>query len=243
MREVNRALDGPKGSRRGDASVVALGGLRAALAQGQLHPGEPVLEEEWARRLGVSRTPIRAAISVLAGEGMLIKRGRQVLVFRPSLADLLEVYQIRRELEGLAASLAMHSGRAGLEQAMGEHFEQLRSTRGTPEWFTHHERFHLAMVDSCGNSRLVEMIRALRLQSEPYVRYAVNADSGFRTRAMSDHRKMLAVVRKGDPAALRELVEHHLEGTVDQVNRLFALTGGYGLAPLLEGVVDSAGRL
>ncbi len=242
MRDVNDNGNSGKETRRGEASAAALAGLRIALAQGQLRPGEPVIEEEWAERLGVSRTPIRAAIGVLAAEGMLVKRGRQVHVFRPSLADLLEVYEIRRELEGLAASLALQLGPADLARAMDDHFAQLRSAEGTPEWFGHHEQFHMTIIDSCGNSRLSEMIRALRLQSEPYVRYAVNADPRFRTRAMSDHRKMVAAIRKGEAAELRALVERHLKGTVDEVNRLLALTDGYGVAPLLEGVVGAPRR-
>ena len=58
------------------------------------------------RRLGMSRTPVRESIGRLVGEGLLVKRGRQVYVFQPSLADLIEVYEIRLVLEKQAAAFA-----------------------------------------------------------------------------------------------------------------------------------------
>ena len=118
LKEANRAS--ASAQRRGEASTTALVGLRAALAQGQLRGGDPVLEEEWANRLGVSRTPIRTAVGVLAAEGLLVKRGRQVYVFQPSLSDLIEVYEIRKALEeaggvdlrpGASSGRARHRGR------------------------------------------------------------------------------------------------------------------------------------
>ena len=228
--------------RRGEATAAALTGLRDALSQGVLRPGASVIEEEWAERLSVSRTPVRAAIGALVAEGLLVKRGRQVHVFQPSLADLVDVYEIRRALEGLAASLALRFNRIALSAALQHHFSLLRSTQGSPEWFSHHEQFHMALVEACGNRRLIDMIRSLRLQSEPYVRYAVNADAKFRNRAMTDHRQMVAVVRRGDEAALRQLIEGHLEGTLDELHRLLALTEGYGVTPLLAAGVGEGSR-
>jgi DNA-binding GntR family transcriptional regulator len=208
-------------------------GLRTALMQGLLRPGDPVVEDDWADRLQVSRTPIRAAISVLATEGLLVKRGRQVYVFRPSLDDLIEVYEIRRALEGLAASLAADTisqdGLAHLEKQLSE----MNRTHGTAEWFAAHERFHMGIFEGSGRKRLVDMIKVLRGQSEPYVRYAVHADRKFQANAMKDHRQMLATMKRRDSAMMDTLVERHLNATVNLLMGLLAISPNRGISPLL----------
>jgi DNA-binding GntR family transcriptional regulator len=207
-------------------------GLRAALMQGLLRPGDPVVEDEWADRLRVSRTPVRAAISVLTTEGLLVKRGRQVYVFQPSLDDLIEVYEIRRALEGLAASLAADAisqdGLAHLEKQLSE----MNHTHGTAEWFTAHERFHMGIFAGSGRNRLVDMIEVLRRQSEPYVRYAVHADQKFEANAMKDHRQMLATMKRRDGTMMDTLVERHLNATVNLLRRLLAISPNQEISPL-----------
>jgi DNA-binding GntR family transcriptional regulator len=210
-----------------------MAGLRTALMQGLLRPGDPVVEDDWADRLRVSRTPIRAAIGVLTTEGLLVKRGRQVYVFQPSLDDLIEVYEIRRALEGLAACLAADTisqdGIADLEKQLLE----MNHLQGTADWFPAHERFHMGIFEGSGRERLVDMIGVLRRQSEPYVRYAVHADRRFEADAMKDHRRMLATIKRRDGAMMDSLVERHLSATVNLLRRLLAISPNREISPLL----------
>jgi DNA-binding GntR family transcriptional regulator len=217
--------------RRGDASARAMMGLRDALMQGVLRPGDPVIEDEWAERLQVSRTPVRAAMSVLATEGVLVKRRRQVYVFQPSLDDLIEVYEIRSALERMAASAAADTiQRDGLAQ-LEEELQEMNRTEGTAAWFTAHERFHMGIFEGSGKNRLVDMIGMLRRQSEPYVRYAVHADPKFRVRAMRDHRQMIATLKRRDGVMMDTLVERHLNATVQVLRQLLAIAPNADFAP------------
>ena len=81
--------------------------LKAMILNGQLKPGEKLLEEPLAARLGVSRTPLRQAIAALAQNHLVALIPRKgAFVFRLTKQDIIEIYDIRMALEGLAIRLA-----------------------------------------------------------------------------------------------------------------------------------------
>jgi DNA-binding GntR family transcriptional regulator len=82
--------------------------LRQEITAGRLEPGERVLETDLARRFGVSRQPVREAIRTLEREGLLTNLpNRGTFVTRVSWEDALAIQDVRAELEGLAARLAV----------------------------------------------------------------------------------------------------------------------------------------
>src|SRR5438128_944967 len=82
--------------------------LRGEIVDGRLEPGERVLEVDLARRFGVSRQPVREAIRTLEREGLLTSLpNRGTFVTRVSLEDAMAIQDIRAQLEGLAARLAV----------------------------------------------------------------------------------------------------------------------------------------
>lgn len=89
------------------ATTVATDAIRKAIMEGQLKPGTRLKEEELARQLQTSRTPVRHALNALAGEGLILlapNRGAEVRAY--SAEELTEVYQLRAILEGHGARLA-----------------------------------------------------------------------------------------------------------------------------------------
>lgn len=89
------------------ASAVATDAIRKAIMEGHLQPGTRLKEEELARQLHTSRTPVRHALNILAGEGLIVlapNRGAEVRAY--SAEELTEVYQLRGLLEGHGARLA-----------------------------------------------------------------------------------------------------------------------------------------
>ena len=90
-----------------NASVVATELIREAIVDGRLEPGERLKEEELAREMGISRTPIREALLMLQAEGLVVaipNRGAMVRVHTPE--DLDDLYQLRALLEGHATRRA-----------------------------------------------------------------------------------------------------------------------------------------
>ena len=81
--------------------------LRSEIMNGALRPGERIVEGTWAAKFGVAQASIREAINILAQEGFVTKQsGRSARVVNLSHQDVIQLYQLRGALEGLAASLA-----------------------------------------------------------------------------------------------------------------------------------------
>ncbi|HEY5331983.1 MAG TPA: GntR family transcriptional regulator, partial [Solirubrobacterales bacterium] len=88
----------------GTAAEHAVESLRRTLIAGELKPGERVRQEEIAARLGLSLAPVREALAVLEQEGQLTYQPRRgYFVTELDLADLREIYELRRLVEGRAA--------------------------------------------------------------------------------------------------------------------------------------------
>jgi DNA-binding GntR family transcriptional regulator len=148
-------MDEANHPRNATAGVVAI--LREEILTGRLQGGEPVREQDVAERLGVSRTPVREAVGRLVAEGLLLKDGnRTAHVFRPSLEELLEIYEIRTPLESLAARLACESSEDGFLAELRAAGEALTSARPGLDWSAKHEEFHLAQEDHVAIVRLAE---------------------------------------------------------------------------------------
>lgn len=205
---------------RRTAVAAVVDDVREQILTGRLRPGDAVGEEEIARRLQLSRTPVREAIGRLVIEGLLRKDdNRTARVFEPSLDELLEIYEIRRPLEilasGLAADTADQTVVAILREHLAEHTDEL-----TDDQWTLHESFHLTLFRASGRTQLVEIIAGLRLRSEPYVRFAAQMNPEYRQRSHREHGAMVDALAAGDRAAMEAVVGEHLDSTVAQVTGL-----------------------
>lgn len=226
-------MDDASRARNATAGVVAI--LREEILTGRLQGGEPVREQDVAERLGVSRTPVREAVGRLVAEGLLVKDGnRTAHVFRPSLEELLEIYEIRTPLESLAARLAGESPGEEFRTELRAAGAALSGARPGLDWSARHEEFHLCLVRGSGRPRLESLVRTLRVQSEPYVRFAVNVDDELLHRAQQDHAEIVRLVEAGDARGLERLVKRHLKVTAKRVAALLTdprrpVGGGFAL--------------
>lgn len=199
-------------------SVVAeiVEALRRDLQNGSLAAGEAVRERELAERFAVSRTPAREAINRLVAEGLLTqeKSARGATVVRPTAAELQELYEIRLQLEPMAAALAAANASAETLQALAEAVDELDDCQG-PDFFAGHLKLHLAISESANRPILDQLIENLRYRSDPYVRLYIGM--GQREHAQEGHRRIVdALVRRDGPAAA-EATREHLLHTIEAV--------------------------
>lgn len=196
--------------------------LRERILTGRLRGGDVVAEEDIAGQLNFSRTPVREAIGRLIVEGLLVKDGNRTSarVFQPSLQELLEIYEIRLPLEILAARMAAERAGDEFAQAIKHGFTEFQGTGFSPEWILMHERFHLGIFAGSQRQRLVSVIRGLRVQSEPYVRFAVQVDPKFRERSQAHHAAMVSALASHDGKQMERLVRRHLAATTTRVSEL-----------------------
>jgi DNA-binding GntR family transcriptional regulator len=206
------------------ASVAATELIRRAIVDGRLEPGRRLKEEELARELGISRTPVREALLVLQTEGLIESapnRGATVRAHEPS--DLDDLYQLRALLEGFAARLAaarIRESEVGELRASCERFVALRAEDDVVKLVRENVRFHDVILAAARSKRLAQMVRSviqLPLVYRSYVWYSPEQ------KLISEHyhRQLTVALAAGD-AERAELVmkEHVLEARDFLIARL-----------------------
>lgn len=190
--------------------------IREAIIRGEVQPGEWLRSDEWARKLGVSPTPIREALRKLEAEG-LVKiyphRGAQVAGF--DLSDFVEVYQIRAVLEGLAARMAINESSDEefrsllqvLEQTCARIVDAERGKRYGEMRQANYE-FHMALYEAARSARLEGMIKNL-WATFPWD--TLSLVPGRPERAAREHEEILEAARARDGDRVGELITHHVQ--------------------------------
>jgi DNA-binding GntR family transcriptional regulator len=196
--------------------------IREAVVMGRFQPGEQILEEELARLLGVSRTPVREALQRLEAEGHLTIVPRKGIVFGPiiSKVEFEQVSQVREALEGLAAALAADSiSEADLER-LQEVIGQSRSAleQGDMDGLRQlNTLFHQIIIQASRNDRLTRILETMRDEIQRYRSFS-SAIIRSQPGQLQDHHEILSALRARDSGAARDAMVKHL-----QRNRLIVL--------------------
>jgi DNA-binding GntR family transcriptional regulator len=194
----------------GDAATDA---VREAILAGTLAPGERLKEIELAERLGISRTPIRRAISLLEQEGLIETiphRGARVRSYEPS--DLDDMYELRALLESHAAQLAadrISQPQLATLRRSCERFEQLTLGDDVSAIVAENMLFHDTILDAAGSDRLRAMVRtvvAVPLVYRAYVWFS----SDEKRSSEQHHRRLVAALAANDGAAAAVVMREHL---------------------------------
>jgi DNA-binding GntR family transcriptional regulator len=160
-----------------NASAAATELIRGAIVDGRLAPGQRLKEEELARELGISRTPIREALLVLQAEGLVAAMPNRGATVRAHTAqDLDDLYQLRALLEGFAARRAaarMTEEQVAELRASCERFDRLGGD--VREIVRENMYFHNTILDAADSARLGQMVRKtieLPLVYKSYISYS-----------------------------------------------------------------------
>ncbi|MFW2587719.1 GntR family transcriptional regulator [Sagittula sp. SSi028] len=198
--------------------------LRRDILRGTLAPGAPVKERDHASALGVSRTPMREAIRILAQEGLLLLRpARSPVVADPSFADIAHNIEVMSGLERLSARLAC--ARATCEDiegiaALARQMEQDYDRADELDLFEMDMRFHRAIAEAAHNPVLAETHRALvaRLWR---ARFLSATRKKARDRVLQQHAEIVAGLRARDADRVDATLAAHLERLHDNVRDYF----------------------
>lgn len=187
--------------------------LRQAIITGEIAPGERLMEIPLAKKLGVSRTPVREAIRMLELEGlvaMIPRRGAEVACITEK--DLRDALEVRCALEELAVVLACQRiTRDGKEKlkAVCIAFREAISTKHVPSIVDGDIAFHDAIFEATQNPRLVTMTHNLW---EQVYRYRVEyvKDFSYHEVLVSEHDALTNAVLLGDEELAREVMRKHI---------------------------------
>lgn len=193
--------------------------LREMILSGELPYGAQIDEQAIARRLGVSRTPLREAIATLLKENLVEHRPwKGNVVRRPTASEVDGLYEVRKTLEALAARLAAarmtEDELAAIREALDAAGAALEAG-DLPGYRRADQRFHEALALASGNRTLVGVLDQLRAQSrvvltmigrDPNVR-----DPAVAQRAARERPLIMAALERQDGEEAARLVEEHLE--------------------------------
>jgi DNA-binding GntR family transcriptional regulator len=194
----------------------------------ELKGGDRLIEEELAVKLGVSRTPIREALSELAGIGVIqIKPNLGAIVMPFGPKQLREIYHIRRLLEQEATRLATeHVSHDELKEIRSESERLLSRTNRGRIWseaaMALDQRFHELISSSCGSERLASEIARYRILIQS-IRRALGNRLSAQVDALSEHMRIIdhMVAGESDKAAA-EMAQHIHRGAENAAAAVFS---------------------
>jgi len=234
------AAKGRRTLRRGDRVDQAYDQLRELIVSGRLAPGARVIETDVALRMGVSRTPARAALHRLQQEGYIVGSGRrqqQRLSVAPlTKEDARELFDIVGEVEGLGArrsALLAESVRAqvvrelsGINQSLAK--AAMPARRDHREIFDLDQAFHRRYVEAGAGPRLLALHSSIKPQSERYVRLYISALVDEIGTSVREHEDIVSAIRRGDADAAQHAVQTNWRNAADRLNRVIDSMGERG---------------
>ena len=193
--------------------------LRSLIVESYIKPGQRVPELEISKDMGVSRTPIREALKVLASEGLvelLPLRGAVVKSF--SAKDAADMLEVMGMLESFAAQKACQAEQKRIDHvlAMHEKMKVLYTKGKRPEYFELNQKIHDALVDMADNESLSMVHNTLskRMRS---LRYSGNSTPDNWRGALDDHELIAQALGQRDAKKMKKAVEAHFENTIKRV--------------------------
>lgn len=208
----------PFDSSGGDSSLllrqVAYERIKEAIRQSQVQPGQPLSETRLSRLLGISRTPVREALQVLAQEGLVqIIPGRAITVAAPSVQDVMDAIHVRWILEPeLVRLAAKHISPEQLETLIlaQRDLEAAVDNTDRAAWSRADNVYHEVLSAACPNQLLGE----LAMQFRNRVSYLSSDSQGNWERlavCTDEHRQIVDRIAAGDPEGASQAMRTHIE--------------------------------
>ena len=194
--------------------------LESEILTGTLASGTALTEQSLSKRLGVSRTPIRAALHTLAEEGLIdLVPNRGAVVVGVTREDLIDIYKIRMRLEGLASALAA-------ERISREDLATLRESVELAEFYiskndTEHlkeldTQFHAIIYRASGNRMLNKTLSELHRNIISYRKMSLSVP-GRLERSVGEHREILKAIEAGDAERADSLTCAHVAAALENM--------------------------
>lgn len=197
--------------------------LRDLITQGTIPAGARINEVVLGAQLGVSRTPLREAVRMLAGEGLVeLVPARGAVVRKLSVKDVADGLVVLKSMEELAGRLACaHATDAGIEGVAAMHGAMMEryAERDRLAYFKLNQAIHSGIVALSDNATLSWMHEVIQARMK-HIRFIGNAEPEKWAGAVEEHEEMLHALRARDGDALARVLGLHLDRTLDRVRSL-----------------------
>lgn len=230
----------PSATEHGTSVKTAFEAVRELIVHGRLAPGSWIIESELAARLGVSRTPVRAALQWLQKEGYVVANGTgtksRMTVAPLTREDARELYAIVGHIEGLAGRRTAaldRKLRMELVAALKKINQQLAETGG-PEttgpnrFFELDAKVHNTVFEAGAGARLRAIYEAIKPQTERYWRLYSSSITGGVHESVVEHDEIIAAIAKGDPDRVERALQTNWTNGAERLATVISMFGERG---------------
>ena len=190
--------------------------LRQRIFKRELEPGSWIDEMKLAEEYGISRTPLREALKVLAAEGLVtMKVRRGAYVTEVSETDLADVYHLLSLLESDAAGVvAERATEAQLKELQALHKELEAAAANRDKFFAVNERFHMRLLQIAGNRWRDQMVADLRKVMK-LNRHNSLLKSGRIQESLQEHRGVMEALARRDAKTTVKRMQEHFKNSLE----------------------------
>lgn len=185
--------------------------LRNGIVSGNYPPGTHLVETSLAEALGVSRTPVREALTRLQQDGLVERGSRGLQVRQRSSAEILEIFEVRIVLEGTAAKLAAERHTEVDRIRIQSHLAKLGENQNASpsELASINREFHRSIWYASHNRALIDMLERLsvHLFRYPFTTYEA---AGRAESSLLEHTELAGAIIERDSEKAARLASHHM---------------------------------
>lgn len=198
--------------------------LRRAILEGEIPAGKKISEPELATAYGVSRGSLREAIGKLENCNLVTRKpniGARIVGF--STAQLMEIYQVREAMEGMAARLAAENMSAEEIARLQHILEQHKAEIDQRHNYSQHDvdlDFHFSIIQGSKNSRLIRMLCQDLYDLVRFYRFRLKSGLSRSEQAFQEHNLIVAAIERHDGEMAETLMRHHIRASRDYARKL-----------------------
>lgn len=227
-------------AEHGNSLRKAFHEVRELIVHGRLSPGSWIVEAELARRLAISRTPVRSALHLLQREGYVIehpnKRKSRMVVAPLTREDAAELYQVIGHVEGIAGRRTAglpRLRRLEIAEELREYNQQLRGITEADHSsgasiFEIDRSFHRAIIEAGAGSRLLAMHKSIEPQAERYWRLYAAWIMHDLEPSVAEHDEIIAAIVAGDAARTERALQANWANGCERLARVIEIFGERG---------------
>ena len=197
-----------------NAREAAFEKIKEAIIKGHFKPGEKLVEQTLAQEMGVSRTPVREAIRRLEAEGFVVSIPRKgVVVSRADKEEIVQLYSIRAELEGLAARWAIENADEDDIRKLDEVISRMEETAASGDLdgvVQSNALFHDAIAQASKSRILCTLLKTLQDNIQRF-RFQSLHLPGRPEAALAEHKEIVAAIKEKKTEEADRLLKEHLQ--------------------------------
>lgn len=185
--------------------------MQTAIVRGDFEEGAELNQVALAQQFGVSRVPVREALWRLEAEHLVFASPQQRFrVAQPSPESIIEMAELREELEVFALRKRMHAGYQDDLERIREAARALPATGTKGEWLMGDRQFHRLLIG--GTGPIAGLIDGVRVRIHRYLHVVVST-AARRREAESEHAELIATVATGDADKAERILRDHISAT------------------------------